>query len=150
MDAKLPFIHEIFQGFKKFNDCDVFVYTNADIMINPYFYTMIKPWLKGRDAATVLRNDILDGELKKHPGYDCFVFRSSLLEKIELPRNVFLGYPPVGNCIMDALRAATDKPVNVIPARDRFTSHIGDDQQWKDHPYVKINQDYAKETPELL
>ena len=151
---KLPFIHEIFQCFKEISyvySPDVFVYSNADILLSSHFYTSLPFVLKNRDAATILRTTIGKGLIQNHPGYDCFVFRKELLSKIKLPKNVFLGYPPVGNCVFDALRAAAlPHNFNIIPSEWRLTFHIGDDKLWKDHPYVKINQEYAYKNIEAL
>ena len=153
-DKKIPFIHEIFHIFKGIDyrySPDIFVYSNADIILAPHFYTSLPFILKNRDAATILRTTIGKGLIQNHPGYDCFVFRKELLSKIKLPKNVFLGYPPVGNCVFDALRAAAlPHNFNIIPSEWRLTFHAGDDKQWENHPYVKINQEYAYRNIEAL
>jgi hypothetical protein len=102
---------------------DLCVYTNVDIGLQPYFYLDIlaKSLSHGLDAFCINKRikpkvawDItltkeylpMIHSLAGVPGggTDCFVFKPSLLDKINVGR-VFLGYPPIGRVLRLQLQA---------------------------------------------
>jgi hypothetical protein len=103
---KLPFIKDILEALAANTDAEYLIYTNADIILQPYFYQAVTSYVQqGHDALIINRRriapiyDSLD-QLpliwaqtgNPHPGYDCFVFHRSLLDKFVLG-DVILGTP---------------------------------------------------------
>lgn len=103
---KLPYIREILQALYTHTDAEYLVYTNMDISLMPQFYTVVSDLLtKGHDALMINRRGIstkytrpeelpyMYGEMgAPHPGFDCFVFKRSLLPKLVLA-DVCVGVP---------------------------------------------------------
>lgn len=92
---KLPLIGDILEKVSETNASDYVIFTNMDIALMPYFYDAVFSYLnKGHDALVINRRRISNkyktiGELplmyadlgKSHPGFDCFVIKTELLDK---------------------------------------------------------------------
>ena len=96
---KLPIIKDILDRlYQVAVDADYLIYTNADIALQPHFYTEVAKLIEqGYDAFIINRRTIPDhykdiSEIPQmyaekgepHPGQDCFVFKRSLYEKFYL------------------------------------------------------------------
>jgi len=91
---RLPLIGDILEPLYAASRADYFIYTNADIALQPHFYSEARRFLDGGlDGFSLTRRTIhappervqdlewlfmQPGEA--HPGHDCFVFRRDLLE----------------------------------------------------------------------
>ena len=103
---KLPLIREILTKLYKHTDADWLIYTNADICLMPQFYSAVAAMIaEGHDAMLITRRRIskhydspaqlpmMYSEIGgSHPGYDCFVFHRSLMDKFILD-NICIGVP---------------------------------------------------------
>ena len=103
---KLPLIKDILQRLADTTDAQWLIYTNADICLMPQFYIAVHRMIsEGHDAILITRRripgqyDSIDqlplmyseiGEY--HPGYDCFVFHRSLLDRFLLD-GICIGVP---------------------------------------------------------
>ncbi len=105
-EKKLPLISDILAHLYNTSDADYLIYTNNDIILQPAFYVNVKQIIdKGYDAFIINRRRIHSGftkveELpliytekgKKHPGFDCFVFKRDIFPKLQLG-NICIGAP---------------------------------------------------------
>jgi hypothetical protein len=101
---KYPVLIDVLKSLYNASDAEYLVYTNVDISLKPQFYLAVSELLKeGYDALLINRRGIPTNykhvdELpmmyaehgKPHPGFDCFVFKRSLLNKLIL-ENICLG-----------------------------------------------------------
>ncbi len=133
---KLPLIKDILEALKNASNANYFIYTNADIGLMPNFYK--KVWLeiqKGHDAIIINRRrlktkyfkisdleKIYKDQGKSHPGFDCFVFKKTLLEKFILD-NICVGIPFLGVTLAYNIFSFAKNPL-YIPNR-HLTFHIG-------------------------
>lgn len=158
---------------------DVIVFTNADIGVQPYFYQKVAARLPlRRDAGassapprslSINRVEIgLDGHgplgvaqldrilalgqqlPQNHAGHDCFVFERRSVPFLRLYlRGTFLGYPPVGSKLVDALRCVSN--YQLISGR-HLTFHLGVKNggwgQWSAFEYY--NRKAAKHSEQLF
>ena len=103
---KLPLINDILTHLYNTSDADYFIYTNNDIILQPSFYDSVKQIIdKGYDAFIINRRRIHSGftkvedlpliyaeKGKKHPGFDCFVFKRDIFPRMQLG-NICIGVP---------------------------------------------------------
>jgi len=103
---KLPIIADILRKLYDHTDSEWLIYTNADICLMPQFYSAIATMIgEGHDAMLITRRRIskeytsleqlpmMYAEIgSPHPGYDCFVFHRSLLDRFILD-NICIGVP---------------------------------------------------------
>jgi hypothetical protein len=101
---KYPLLIDVLNTLFKASDAEYLIYTNMDIALMPQFYLAVNQILKdGYDALLINRRGISTkyksiAELPlmysdygvPHPGFDCFVFKRELLDKIIL-ENICLG-----------------------------------------------------------
>lgn len=101
---KYPLLRDVLHSLYQASDAAFFIYTNMDISLMPQFYTAVSALLAdGTDALIINRRGIPtcyksvdDLPLmyadfgKPHPGFDCFVFKRSLVPKLLL-ENICLG-----------------------------------------------------------
>lgn len=132
---KLPLIHDILQKLKE-TDGDYYIFTNVDIALMPFFYDSIRKITElGHDAVIINRRRLKNTyskieELplmyadpgKSHPGFDCFVFHKSLLDKLILD-NICVGISFLEVSLIHNLLAFAEKPLYVPDAH--LTFHIG-------------------------
>lgn len=103
---KLPLIGDILRKLYDNTDSEWLIYTNADICLMPQFYSAVAAMIaEGHDAILITRRRIskqytavdqlpmMYSELGgSHPGYDCFVFHRSLLDRFILD-HICIGVP---------------------------------------------------------
>lgn len=161
---KLPLIREILEKALQVNDVDYVVYSNVDIAVNPHFYSFVNFQInRGLEAFIINRRTIprtfsrID-ELplmyscvgKKHPGYDCFVFKREFIERMIL-HSICIGAPYIGLALYLNLRvlARTFK----VFEDEHLTFHIGDEKAWKEpsgQPFADHNRkEFEKVKTEL-
>jgi hypothetical protein len=152
-ERKLPTLKDILEQGAKAVQADYLVYSNIDIGVQPNFYQSIPEFVnQGYDAFVINRrrisakytsvdqlNQIYAEAGEIHNGYDCFVFKQSLMSQFNLG-NVCVGIPHVGNslffnlmCFADNLKLFTDK---------NLTFHIGFEliRNWGSAPFINHNK----------
>lgn len=132
---KLPLLQDILASLKNI-DADYFVYTNMDIAPMPYFYSAVAQLIENEkhDALIInrrrLRADLLQANPEllfaecglPHPGYDCFVFKRSLLEKFDFG-NAAIGVPGIGFLFAHNLFLVADSCK--VYSEKHLTFHLG-------------------------
>jgi hypothetical protein len=102
----LPLIGDILRRLYDGTDSEWLIYTNADICLMPQFYSTVAAMItEGHDAMLITRRRISKrystvAQLPMmysepggpHPGFDCFVFHRSLLDRFILD-NICIGVP---------------------------------------------------------
>lgn len=100
---RLPLLVDLFEGYQE-SEAEYCIYTNIDILLQPYFYVAVADWLaQGYDALIINRRRVPTEGFQRltlpriwsqlgasHPGFDCFVFRRELLPEFKL------GKMPIG------------------------------------------------------
>ena len=156
---KLPSLKEIFEIAKTYaTDSDIFVYSNIDIGIQPFFYQMCAMHIgAGSDGFSVTRRTI-PAEAKsveehcaspgeKHPGDDCFVIKAGLLEKFDIPQ-VFSGVAWFDRAVL--LNCAVHATTFERRTDDYWTFHIGEDQSWSNAKASTIGRQNARQVLALI
>jgi hypothetical protein len=162
-DRKLPLIADILQRLKDTSRADYFIYTNVDIALMPDFYLFVAESIrKGYDAIVINRRTIgadYTGVAdipemyravksgRKHPGYDCFVFRRSMLNRFNLGTGC-IGANWIGRILICNLMAHARK---FILYEDQYlTFHIGDRTTWRNPRYVSLEKHNERELIRIL
>lgn len=102
---KYPLMMDVFNAVYNGSNADYLIFTNMDITLMPHFYATVDDVLKegSYDALLVNRRGI-SGKYNKveelplmyaefgkpHPGFDCFIFKRELLDKLIL-ENICVG-----------------------------------------------------------
>jgi len=157
----VPLLFDILDRGAEFAGQDDFIiYTNVDICLKPYFYSVVGELLQlGFDALTINRRTIGDYDIYKHypvlanaetgtshPGFDCLVFKRSHYERF-VKNHACVGthYVMRGllyNMVAQASRMLMLKNVDL-------TYHFGNDLSWQ-HPglreYSQFNEREALKT----
>ena len=145
-------------GTAQSGEVEYLVLTNSDIHLQPAFYRVLAELIRqGYDAITVNRRTlVMDTEERTfsplflaergtdHPGFDCFVFPTSMLDS-------FAG----NDCCCGAGYVMRSLLFNLVAHARRFlmlthaqmTYHLGDDQHWAAPAfadYVDFNASQAK------
>lgn len=95
---KYPLLIDVLQTLYQNTDAKFLIFTNMDIALMPQFYLAVAELLKdGTDALLINRRGISSAYKgveqlplmyadfgQPHPGFDCFVFHRSLMDKIVL------------------------------------------------------------------
>ena len=150
---KLPLIADILGRLYESSNADYFIYTNVDIGLYPDFYMKIKSFIdSGLDAFIINRRRLPDGfdtieslkeiytlKGKKHPGFDCFVFKRDLFPKFSL-EGICIGVPFIGITLSQNIFAFSER--YKIFTDEILTFHIGEEIYRKRAPkeYFKYNQ----------
>jgi hypothetical protein len=142
-----PFLQDIYEASTAGTIQEFYwMYTNADIGLTKHFYRHLYDLLQTQDAVSVNRvtipmekithtnstNSILsqvDSLLKfgrSHPGYDCFVIHSSVLQRINFG-DFLSGRPPWGANVHLSLKIMAQNYTNIKSNR-RLTFHLGNDK----------------------
>jgi len=143
---KLPFIKDILDRCYDY-DPDYLIYTNVDIALTESFYTKVKSYIDlGHDAVIINRTTMpsyegqtLDWFLQniksgmQHPGYDCFVIKKDLYEKMNLGK-IVIGVNWIGEILLRNIFRYAENPV--ILQRPYMTFHMGDDRVWNDPKHI--------------
>lgn len=138
---RLPLLGDIFGRLAEAApQADIYIYTNVDIAVVPHFYVSVAALMQDADALIINRRTIpahfhnmdqlplMYADVgKRHPGYDCFVFRSELLARLELG-DMVIGAPWIGNGMLANL-ACLAREFSLLKDL-HLTFHIGDDRSW--------------------
>jgi hypothetical protein len=133
---KLPFIKDILGRLSDATDAQWLIYTNADICLMPQFYMAVNGMIaEGHDAILINRRRISKrynsieqlAEMYSdiggsHPGYDCFVFHRSLLDRFLLD-GICIGVPFIEVSLLHNLIAFASNLKHVDDMH--LTFHIG-------------------------
>jgi hypothetical protein len=133
---KLPFIKDILGRLFDATDAQWLIYTNADICLMPQFYMAVNGMIaEGHDAILINRRRISKrynsiAQLAEmysdiggsHPGYDCFVFHRSLLDRFLLD-GICIGVPFIEVSLLHNLIAFASNLKHVDDMH--LTFHIG-------------------------
>lgn len=135
---KLPLIKDILNKIKEIDSCDYCIYTNVDIAVMPHFYDTVFEYLEqGHDAIVINRRRLSKRYTKveelplmyadlgrSHPGFDCFVFKRSLLDSFILD-SICVGISFLEVALVHNIFSFAQKPLYVPDAH--LTFHIGMD-----------------------
>lgn len=133
---KLPLIADILSKLKEVADSDYYIYSNSDIALMPFFYNVVHQYvLEGYDAIVINRRrlsknysdkanlDMMYADIgMSHPGFDCFVIKRDLLDKLILG-NICVGIPFVEVTLIHNLFSFAEKPLFLPDVH--LTFHIG-------------------------
>ena len=133
---KLPLIQEVLSRAEENVEGDFLVYTNLDIILTPHFYSSVVYYLnQGHDALVINRQRVSQAlenieDLPAvfaekgmiHPGFDCFVFKRDLLEKIDMG-NICLGIPFIGVGLAHWVFSLSKNPLFL--GNSDMTRHVG-------------------------
>ena len=170
-ERRLPFVTEIFENaYRETEGARFLGYTNADIAVQEDFYVKAAAYAKASDAFVINRVEVDDKDAhgrpygpadletlyalgrkrpQRHAGYDCFFWRRDRTPLVSLfVRNVFVGYPPVGSHVMEALRCVFGTKYREIRGA-HHTFHLGDrNGGWSQHgQYEHMNRRAARLAP---
>jgi len=135
-EMRLPILKDILDRAYNESEAEYLIFSNVDIGVQPHFYDAVN-WLieQGHDAFMINRRripekfnsvDQLDEMLaekgKKHPGFDCFVFKRELYPKFSLAE-VCIGVPFIEITLSQNLFCFAEKPM--VFADEHLTFHIG-------------------------
>ena len=150
---KMPLITDILGRLCECANADILIYSNADIALQPYFYSTIAKLIqKGIDSILINRrtipsfhtsikllDDMYSEEGIPHEGIDCFIFRKDMCKRFYFA-DACIGSGPVGLCF--ALNIVMNTSCYAWLEEERLTFHIGDDKTWskdKYHELLKFN-----------
>ena len=133
---QLPILKDILDRAYDESDAEYIIYSNVDIGVQPHFYDAVNEMIEaGHDAFMINRRRISEKfksaeELdemysergKKHPGFDCFVFKRELYPKFSLAE-VCIGVPFVEITLSQNLFCFAEKPK--VFTNEYLTFHIG-------------------------
>ena len=132
----LPLIQDVLSCAQENVQCDFLVYTNLDIILTPHFYSSVVYYLNQGHDALVINRQRVSQSLENiedlpaifaekgmiHPGFDCFVFKRELLEKIYMG-SICLGIPFIGVGLAHWVFSLSKNPLFLPNAS--LTRHIG-------------------------
>lgn len=149
------------------DDRVILVYTNADIGVQRDFYSVVARYASSYLAFVINRVEVPERdssnlpflasdleelyELAKrrpqlHAGYDCFIWRRPATPLLRLyTRGVFVGYPPIGRVLRDALSCVAGHKFMEVRGQ-KHTFHVGNrNGGWSKYPeYEHFNRKAAK------
>jgi hypothetical protein len=147
-----PLIADVLQRAFDASDAEFIVYTNMDIIVQPYFFDGLRQLLRdGADALIINRRRIADtGQTaadlplilaevgRSHPGFDCFVMRRSLVPQLML-EGICAGVPFLEAALMYNLMAFA-KDCRILEHL-HLTTHLGlEVMPPRDAEYHRYNQ----------
>lgn len=135
-NRKLPLIADIITKAQVETQGDYLIYTNADIGLMPYFYDFVFDKIsEGYDALVINRRRLKSSYQSvddlpeiyadmglSHPGFDCFVFRRELVDKMILG-DICVGISFIGVALAHNLFTLAENPLYVDD--QHLTFHIG-------------------------
>lgn len=133
---RLPILKDILDRAYSESDAEYIIYSNVDIGVQPNFYDAVSSFIRqGHDAFMINRRRIpekyssakeldlmLKEKGKKHPGFDCFVFKRELYPKFSLAE-VCIGVPFVEITLSQNLFCFAKNPK--VFTEEHLTFHIG-------------------------
>lgn len=162
----LPLLGDLLSAGFDETSADIMIYTNADIGVQLDFYKTIANYAKRYEGFVINRVEVPErkgnGQLftkldldelyalgksrpQRHAGYDCFVWRRGATPYLRLfTRGVFVGYPPVGRVLKDALKCVSTTFAEIKGRKHTF--HVGDrNGGWSTFPqYEHYNRKASK------
>lgn len=148
---ELPIVSDILDKGIESSANDYVIFSNADIMLTPWFYNVVAYYLgKGHDALVINRRRIpsrlteapyevmLANAGKQHIGFDCFVFKKSLYQKF-FKTGICIGIPMAGNDLFYNIFTHAENPK--LLANQHLTFHLGIDlvKKWGSSEYCSYN-----------
>lgn len=135
---KLPLIKDIFAKLKEAQQSEYVIFTNMDIGLMPFFYDTVFNYIaQGYDALVINRRRLVHTYTKvedlplmfadlgkSHPGFDCFVFKTELLEKFVLD-DICVGISFLEAALIHNIFSFAQNPKYIPDAH--LTFHIGMD-----------------------
>jgi hypothetical protein len=132
----LPILKDILDRLYNETEAEYLIFSNVDIGVQPHFYDEVNWFIEqGHDAFIINRRRIPEKfrsieELdemyvergKKHPGFDCFVFKRELYPKFSLA-DVCIGVPFVEITLSQNLFCFAKNPK--VFTEQHLTFHIG-------------------------
>ncbi|CAJ1970090.1 unnamed protein product [Cylindrotheca closterium] len=86
-------------------------------------------------------DDLIEAnQFRLHPGYDCFLFHSSVLKRIHFG-DFFVGFPPFGANVHLALLIMAPNYAN-LASHPNGTFHLGNDRNWQTSKQQSITESY--------
>lgn len=155
---KLPILKDILNNLYTSSNADYFIYTNADIALQPFFYETVLNLIESGYDGFVINRRTIDKRFNSieqlplmmaqtgapHPGKDCFIFRRDLYPRFVL-EDACIGVVFIGKILTWNLAIFSE---NFCEFKDlNATFHIGNDQIWADSvldDYKKYNHQQAK------
>lgn len=133
---RLPILKDILDRAYEACEAEYIIFTNVDIGVQPNFYDAVNWFIEqGHDAFMINRRRIPENfksvdELnkmyavrgKKHPGFDCFVFKRELYPKFSLA-DVCIGVPFIEITLSQNLFCFAENPK--VFTDEYLTFHIG-------------------------
>ena len=132
----LPILKDILDRVYNESEAEYIIFTNVDIGVQPNFYDEVNRFIEhGHDAFMINRRripekfnsveqleEMLVEKGKKHPGFDCFVFKRELYSKFSLA-DVCIGVPFIEITLSQNLFCFAEKPK--VFTNEHLTFHIG-------------------------
>ena len=158
---KLPLIKDILNKAVSYNtSADYIIYTNVDIALMPNFYVFVSQKIEeGYDAFVINRRTIskaftletLEAAYndygKPHTGYDCFVFKRDLYNKMVL-KNICIGTTRIGLALISNLIMLSSKFTTID--EEHLTFHLGEDRVWQNDEFFDYVEHNEKQVIEIL
>jgi len=133
---ELPILKDILDRLYKESVAEYLIFSNVDIGVQPDFYNAVSRFIDdGNDAFIINRRRISDrftsvnqlAEMykengKKHPGFDCFVFKRELYPKFSLAE-VCIGVPFIGITLAQNIFCFAKQ--SRVFTNEHLTFHIG-------------------------
>lgn len=158
----LPLLADILdRAYQAAEGAGYIVYTNADIALQPFFYSTIGRLIRQGHDAFVINRRTIPGQSAglealpllyaatgdSHPGHDCFVFRRELYPAFRLGR-VAVGVRLVGRVLLWNMLAAAE---NFEEYKNlHLTFHLGNRQSWKDQRFQDYDRFNEREAMQVL
>lgn len=135
---KLPLIKDVLFKLNETEKTDYILYTNMDIALMPFFYESVYSYIEqGHDAVIINRRRLVHTYSKveelplmyadlgrSHPGFDCFVFKTELLDKFLLD-DICIGISFLEATLVHNIFSFAENPLFIPDAH--LTFHIGMD-----------------------
>lgn len=136
VQRRYPLIADILQSAHGHTEAEFIIYTNMDIIVQPFFHEAVARMLdEGTDALIINRRRIADrGQTaddlpliladvgRAHPGFDCFVMHRSLIPKFLL-EGICVGVPFMEAALMYNMVAFAKRCRIITDAH--LTTHLG-------------------------
>ena len=158
---KLPLMKDILDRLYRETTAEYLIYTNVDIALQPYFYRSVSKLAEqGFDAFVINRRTIPDtyrrlGDMpcmysevgKKHPGWDCFVFKRDLYPEFNLG-TACIGSGWIGRVMITNMACFSGK-FDVFKEM-HVTFHIGEEMVWKSRQFFEYLEHNKNECKKIL
>lgn len=134
--VNLPILNDILHRVYEESDAEYIIYSNIDIGLQPDFYNAVWQFINdGHDAFIINRrripavytsaaqlDEMYEQKGRKHPGFDCFVFKRDLYPRLSLAE-VCIGVPFVEITLSQNLFCFGQNPK--VFTDEHLTFHLG-------------------------